>query len=140
MAKAARSLRRRDLSETELAVRLARSGVPPAARADAVDRLVRAGAVDDERFARTRADVLAERGAGDLLVRHDLAGRGLSEEQISAAIAELEPELMRAERIVAQRGLSLRTARYLARKGFSTESIESACEQGIAEDAPPAVR
>jgi SOS response regulatory protein OraA/RecX len=140
MAKAARSLRRRDLSEGQLDERLARSKVAPAARVETVTRLVRAGAVDDERLARNRADVLAERGAGDALVRHDLVGRGISEEDVEAALAALEPELRRAERIVSKRGSSPKTASYLARKGFSEDSIESVCGQDVAEDAPPAVR
>jgi SOS response regulatory protein OraA/RecX len=140
MAKAARSLQRRDLSEGELEERLARSKVAPAARAETVTRLVRTGAVDDERLARNRADVLAERGAGDALVRHDLAERGISEDHVEAALAALDPEPRRAERIVAKRGPSLKTARYLARKGFSEDSIEDACGQAVAEDAPPAVR
>jgi regulatory protein len=140
IGRAARSLARRDLSERELSSRLARANVGAAMRKETVDRLVRAGAVNDERLARGRAEVLAQRGRGDLLVRHDLEGRGIATEHIEAALDALEPELLRAERIVAERGSGARTARYLARKGFSEESIESALERGVAEGAPPAVR
>jgi SOS response regulatory protein OraA/RecX len=109
-------------------------------RKEAVDRLVQAGAVDNARFAAGRAELLARRGAGDLFVRHDLESRGIGAEDVGAALAALEPEPARARRIVAARGPGLRTARYLARKGFSEETIESVCDEPIAEDAPPAVR
>jgi regulatory protein len=139
MAKAARSLARRDLTEKELAERLSRAQVGSAARSEAVGSLVRSGAVDDERFARSRAEVLAERGAGDALIRDDLAERGIAEEFVEGAAKALEPEAARAARIVERRGSSLRTACHLARKGFSEESIEGACGEAIAEEAPPAV-
>jgi regulatory protein len=140
LARAARSLAHRDLSEQELSERLARENVAAAVRKEAVERLVHAGAVDDGRLAKGRAELLARRGAGDLLVRHDLEGRGIAPDLVDAAVAGLEPEHVRALRIVAERGGGPRSARYLARKGFSEESIESACQEPVAEDAPPAVR
>jgi SOS response regulatory protein OraA/RecX len=140
MTKAARSLASRNLTEKELTERLSRAEVGPAARGEALERLVRAGAVDDERFSSGRAAVLAERGAGDALIRHDLTGRGIAVELVQAALGALEPESARAVRIVERRGPSLKTARHLARKGYSRESIEGACGDAIAEGAPPAVR
>jgi regulatory protein len=133
---AARALARRDLSEHELNDRLARSGVAPGTRGDVVGRLAAAGAIDDARVAQMRAELLAERGSGDALIRHDLAGRGIAEEVVEAALAELEPEAARAARVLRERGSSLKTARYLARKGFSEDSIGDP----VAEAAPPAVR
>jgi regulatory protein len=140
LQRAARAIAQRDLSEQELAERLARRNVPAPVRKEAVDRLVRAGAVDDGRLARGRADLLARRGAGDHLIRHDLEGRGIASELVEEALESLEGEHVRVQRIVAERGRGPRTARYLARKGFSEEAIESACEEIVAEDAPPAVR
>lgn len=137
--KAASSLARRDLTEQELAERLSRAEVAPAVRNEAMGRLLRAGAIDDERVAKSRAETLAERGAGDALIRHDLTGRGIAVELVEAAVGALEPESARAERIVERRGASLETARHLARKGFSEYSIEGTCEKAIAEGAPPAV-
>ncbi|MEP6910342.1 MAG: RecX family transcriptional regulator [Actinomycetota bacterium] len=139
MAKAARSLTRRDLTQKELADRLARNQVAPFARSEALASLVRAGAVDDARFARSRAQALAEREAGDAMIRHDLIGRGIADELVEAAVAELEPEAARAAKIVDLRGSSLRTARRLARKGFTKDSLEGACGGAIAEGPPPAV-
>jgi regulatory protein len=140
LQRAARAIAHRDLSERELSERLARRNVPTTVRNEAVERLVRAGAVDDGRLARGRAELLVRRGAGDLLIRHDLEGRGIAFELVEEALESLEPEQARALRIVAERGRGPRTARYLARKGFSEESIESACEEVVAGDAPPAVR
>ena len=139
LQRAARAIAHRDLSERELTERLARRSVPAPVRNEAVERLVRAGAVDDGRLARGRAELLARRGAGDLLIRHDLGGRGIASELIEEAVEGLEAEHARALRIAAERGRGPRTARYLARKGFSEEAIESACEEVVAEDAPPAV-
>jgi regulatory protein len=140
MSKAASALGRRDLSHRELNARLARSRVAPGARSEVLERLTRAGALNDGRFAQARVELLVERGAGDALIRHDLATRGISAELVEAALAEIDPEHERAARIVRDRGSTPKTARYLARKGFSPDSIEGVCEEGVAEDAPPAVR
>jgi regulatory protein len=140
MARATRALRNRDLSAAELDARLDRANIAPAARAETIGRLTDAGAVDDERFARSRAQTLADRGAGDFLVRHDLETRGISPEAVAAAMASLEPETVRAARICSRCGAGPKTARYLARKGFSVDAIESACAEGIAEEDTSAVR
>jgi SOS response regulatory protein OraA/RecX len=140
MQRAARALRSRDLSSAELDARLERANVPTAARAEVIERLTAAGAVDDERFAISRAAVLAGRGAGDFLVRHDLEARGLEAEAIEAAVASLELEPVRAARICSRRGPGPKTARFLARKGFSQETIESACAEAVAEHDPSVVR
>ena len=140
MERAARVLRSRDLSAAELDARLDRARIAPAARAETIERLIEAGAVDDERFAQSRARALADRGAGNLLVRHDLETRGIAPSAVEAAIALLDEETIRAARICARRGAGPKTARYLARKGFSEDAIETACTEGIAEEDTPAVR
>jgi regulatory protein len=137
--RAARALGRRALSAQELSERLERAGISPASRRETVERLAESGAIDDSRFARERADLLARRGAGDALIRHNLAERGVSAEVTQEAIASLEPEAARAEALAATRGPSVKTARYLARKGFSEEAIEAAVGEAVAESAPPAV-
>ena len=45
-------------------------------------------------------------------------------ELVEEAVAGLEPETARAERIVASRGRSPATARFLARKGFGEAAVE----------------
>lgn len=123
---ALRALRHRDRSTAELDARLAKRGVGPAEREEALETLERIGYVDDERFARTRAEQLAARGSGDALIRHDLEGRGIAVEHVEAAIADLEPERERAARITERRGRSVKTARYLASRGFGPDALEGA--------------
>jgi SOS response regulatory protein OraA/RecX len=134
LAVAGRALRHRDLPKRRLEERLRRAAVPPAARAESLDLLARAGVVDDARFAAGRADALASRGYGDAAIRHDLERQGIAAEAVSAALAGLEPEGERARRVVARRGASGRTARYLAAKGFGEEAVEAAWSADFAHD------
>lgn len=121
---ALRALRSRDRSAAELGARLQQRGIGAAEQAHALETLERIGYVDDERYARARAEQLSERGSGDALIRHDLERRGLAAEHVEAALARLEPEATRAARIVARRGPGPKTARYLASRGFAAESLE----------------
>ena len=61
---------------------------------------------------------------GDELVVDDLVRHGVDEVLAREAVAALEPERDRAARIVVARGLSPRTARFLAAKGFAAELVE----------------
>jgi regulatory protein len=126
LAAAGRVLRVRDLPARALDARLERKGVTAADRAGAVSALERAGLVDDQRFARNRALALAGRCLGDAAISFDLDSYGVAPELIADAVAALEPEAARAARIVASRGRSPATARFLARKGFSEDAVESA--------------
>jgi regulatory protein len=130
---AARTLRARDVSRHELAARLS-ARVAPAAADEAVATLERAGLVDDGRVAERRAAALADRGYGDVAIRHDLSRRGLESGEIDAAVAMLEPESARAGAIVRSRGTGPRTARYLAGRGFGEDVCESALGAGFATD------
>jgi SOS response regulatory protein OraA/RecX len=121
---ALRALRFRDRTSAELAARLERRGVGEAEREEALELLERIGYVDDARFARSRAEQLAARAAGNELIRHDLEQRGVPADQVEVALADLDPERDRAAAIVAARGHSARTARYLASRGFGEEAVE----------------
>ena len=123
---ATRLLRHRDRATADLDRRLAASGFAEPERADAIETLTRTGVLDDARFASGRAQALAGRGAGDRLIRHDLAFGGVSRELIDEVVGELEPESERARRIVEKRGASPKTARYLAGKGFSDGAVRAA--------------
>ena len=120
---ALRALRHRDLSAADLEHRLEAKGFEETERADALATLQRTGLQDDRRFAESRAESLAARGAGDALVRHELVRAGVDEDLIADAIALLEPEHERAARIAERRGYGPKTARYLSGKGFSEDSI-----------------
>jgi len=123
---AARALRHRDRSRSQLDERLARAGVEDDRRADALDALERIGYVDDARFAGQRAASLAERGYGDEAISALLAADGVPPEVAGEAVGALRPESERASAIVASLGASPRTAARLARKGFGEDAVEAA--------------
>jgi regulatory protein len=135
----ARSLARRDRSEQGVRRLLERKGVPERERDDAVARLRGAGALDDERFAHARAQALAERGLGDAAIAFALEQEGVAAELVAPALEPLAPEPERAAHLAAGRGPGLKTARWLAARGFAEEAIEAALP-GIAESRPAELR
>jgi regulatory protein len=132
---AARSLRRRDHTRREIDDRLGKAGIDAVARAEAIETLERVGYLDDARFARTRAELLATRGLGDAGIRFDLEGHGVDAEVVAQAVAALVPEAERAVLLVARLGRTTKTAARLARKGFAAESLETALGE-IGSDDP----
>ena len=128
---AVRALRHRDLPAAAVAARLARAGVGDEQREQALETLGRIGYVDDHRFARRRAETLAERGWGDGGIAADLERQGVAPELVAEALAELAPERERALQVVGRRGQGPKTAAYLARHGFGEDAVELA---RIAED------
>jgi SOS response regulatory protein OraA/RecX len=131
---AGRALRHRDLSRRRLAQRL-EGAVPPAAAAESLATLERAGLVDDRRVAHVRAESLAGRGYGDEAIRHRLREEGLAEELIGDAVAGLAPECQRAGPLIERRGVGPRTARYLAGRGFGEEAVEAALGAAFGHEA-----
>ena len=132
---ATRALARRDYSERELRDRLTRAGVEVAEAEKTLAALRERGLLDDSRFAAQRAAVLAERGRGDAAIRFELERQGVSAEVIDEAVASVEPERDRAERIVSRRGAGAKTARLLAQRGFDPELVALAGEARIAPGA-----
>jgi regulatory protein len=57
-----------------------------------IAKLVRAGLLDDARFAAFRAGALARRGVSLFVIRRDLKTRGVAPSLIEAAVAELRDE------------------------------------------------
>jgi hypothetical protein len=53
---------------------------------------------------------------------------------IDASLESLEPEAERARRLVEHRGPGMKTARYLASKGFGEEALEAAAGADFAPD------
>ena len=133
VAAGARVLARRDHSEQAVRDALERKGIREPDREEALTTLRRHGALDDERFAHARAAALAGRGLGDAAIAFRLRRYGIEQELIEPALAALEPERDRAVRLVARRGATATTARWLAARGFAPESIEAAIG-GIAND------
>jgi regulatory protein len=133
LSAAGRTLRRRDVSTGELEARLARAGVPSAARADAVTLLQSAGVVDDERFARATADALAARGWGNAAIVFRLERAGIDPSLARRVCDALDAEGLRAERLAGERGRSRATAAWLLRRGFSPEAVEDAIGSFLAD-------
>jgi SOS response regulatory protein OraA/RecX len=134
LARASRALASRDRSAEAVDARLARAGFGEGVRAEAVETLQRAGLVDDARFAAGRAAALADRGYGNAAIRADLERQGVAGEPAEAALTALEPEVTRAKRVVARRGPSPATARYLAGRGFDPDALEAVLGGLVAGD------
>lgn len=126
MGVAGAALARRELTRAELAERLRRRSVAPRAAGAALDAAARAGAQDDRRAARVRAEALAGRGYGDEGIMADLNVRGVAPELAAEAVAALEPERERAARLIARLGPGVRTAQALARRGFAEDVVAAA--------------
>jgi SOS response regulatory protein OraA/RecX len=123
LTRATRALAARDRSRRSLEERLAAAGVAAEPRREALEALERVGLVDDARFALRRAAALAERGQGDAAIRFDLEGQGVAQELVADALAALDPERERAGRLAEQRGRGVKTARWLAGRGFEPDTV-----------------
>jgi regulatory protein len=125
LERALSALERRERSTAQVERYLAERGVDDAEREQILETLARTSLVDDRRFAEIRASSLAERGAGDARIRYELGRAGIPAEILDEVFAAIPPELERAERIVARRGVSAKTARYLAGRGFSEDVVHA---------------
>ena len=123
LAVATRALARREHSRRSLAERLQRAGIGKSEADEVLAELERLGLLDDTRFALERARVLAERGKGDAAIRFDLERSGVSASAVEEALARLDPERERAERLVGRRGATPATARLLAGRGFDEDVV-----------------
>jgi SOS response regulatory protein OraA/RecX len=124
LAAAKRSLAASGRSERALEQRLALAGHSAVAREDAIASLGRAGIVDDARLAENRAELLARRGYGDAGIRADLRRRLISADIAADAVAALEPELERAQRLLAGQSLTPALLRRLSGRGFSRDTLD----------------
>jgi SOS response regulatory protein OraA/RecX len=131
-----RALSRRDRSEHSLRAALERQGVARAERDEVVATLRCHGALDDARFARSRAELLADRGLGDAAIASRLEQDGVGAEDVAETLAALEPERDRASRLAGRRGRTQKTARWLSTRGFDPDSIEAALA-AVAETEEP---
>lgn len=134
LERAVGALARRDHSAASLRAKLERAGVTEQARDEAVETLAGFGYLDDERFARDRAERLAARGYGDDWIRADLDVQGISPEVAETALAGLEPERERAVHEGAKLGAGPPAARALQRRGFSEEALEGVVTEAVADD------
>jgi len=130
------ALRRKERAAVELADWLRRRGYGDREVETTIARLVEAGELDDERFARSYAeDKRALRGWGSERIREGLASRGIAEPLIEAALeADSEvDELARAAALLASRNRPLadepdraRALGFLTRRGYGYEIAHEA--------------
>ncbi|MBW8171695.1 recombination regulator RecX [Ornithinimicrobium sp. Arc0846-15] len=115
----------------QLATKLADKGTPNDAAQSVLDRMTEVGLIDDEAFAhmfvRSQVD---SRGLAPMALRHELRKKGVSDDLISLAVGEVEPDDQRAtaqalvdKKLRAMHGLervvqTRRLAGLLARKGY----------------------
>lgn len=118
-------------TRAQLALVLARRGVPAEAAAAVLDRFGEVGLIDDAAFSRAWvASRHAGRGLAGRALGHELRQRGVEPDVIAGAVAELDPEAERATAVrLVRRKLprlagvpadraAQRLAGMLARKGY----------------------
>ena len=139
------ALAAKERTAAEIAAWLAERGYAPERVAAAVDRLIEAGALDDERFARRFAEDKRDlRGWGPDRIREALAARGLDPALVEGALATdgHDEQLERALTLLERRGEApcdeasrARALAYLARRGYELElayEAVRACERRAA--------
>jgi len=141
--RALRFLSYRPRTEAEVRHYLQDKGISPAIEDEVIERLMRADLLDDLAFARFWVENReAFRPRSIRMLRHELRHKGLSEESIAQALADLDEEES-AYRAVLQRGRRLtrldevsfrkKLTAYLLRRGFPYEVATSAVERAWQE-------
>ncbi|WP_221585664.1 regulatory protein RecX [Microbacterium sp. G2-8] len=141
-----RSLASRGLSEREARDRLRREGVEAHAIDDIVDRLLRVGALDDDRLAEQLVHTgVTRKNQGRRAVAQSLAKRGISRESVDAALADL-PDDDYERALEYARGKARALARYdrdtglrrligqLSRRGYGGSLAMNVANQALDEE------
>lgn len=140
-----RALAARGMSEREARDRLRRDNVEPHAVEDIIDRLLRVGAIDDDRLAEQLLHAaLTRKNQGRRAIAQALAKRGIARESIDAALEDLPdddyeralefargkaPQLARFDHETALR----RLVGQLSRRGFGGSLVMSVARQALDE-------
>lgn len=140
-----RALAARGMSERETRDRLRRDNVEPHAVEDIIDRLLRVGAIDDDRLAEQLLHTaLTRKNQGRRAIAQALAKRGIARESIDAALEDLPdddyeralefargkaPQLARFDHETALR----RLVGQLSRRGFGGSLVMSVARQALDE-------
>ena len=135
---------RREHSRRDLARKLAQRGIEPAEAEAAVERLAGQGYQDDQRFAESFARDRCAAGYGPVRIRVELAGHGLAEDAIQAALAACEadwPALARRQVERRWRAAELadparrrKAVEFLLRRGFDQDAAWSAVRAAPGEE------
>ena len=130
-------LARRDFASRELREKLEAQGFAPAAAAQAIADLTRAGVLNDGRYAQNYVAYHAGRGQGPLRIAAELRRSGLAANLIEAAL-ETGPDWSALARKVCRAKFGqqapdswterARQARFLQYRGFSSDHIRAATD------------
>jgi len=131
---ALRALDRRDYSVRELTRKLLDKGYEETEAAEAVERLMELGFVDDARYAPLLVRHYAAKGYGAQRVKQELHRRGISRELWDAAMEEMPQQDDTIDRLLRSRLRSdtpdraeiKRASDYLLRRGYRWDEIKSA--------------
>jgi len=131
-ARALRLLKQQDRSESEIRQHLQRQDIPVETVNEVIERLRRAGLVDDERYARNWVDNRSEfRPRSRRALAYELKLKGISKETTDQALSELDEDQLayQAAKKQARKLQQLPWPEYrkkmlsfLARRGFSYET------------------
>ena len=128
-------LARRDFTSQELRAKLDAKGFATAATAAVIADLIRAGLLNDERYAQNYVAYHAGRGQGPVRIAAELRRRGLATDLIDGALAggpewgALARKVCRAKfgpQPPASWAQRARQARFLQYRGFSSDHIRAA--------------
>ena len=128
-------LARRDFTSQELRAKLDAKGFATAATAAVIADLIRAGLLNDERYAQNYVAYHAGRGQGPVRIAAELRRRGLATDLIDGALAggpdwgALARKVRRAKfgpQPPASWAQRARQARFLQYRGFSSDHIRAA--------------
>jgi regulatory protein len=128
-------LARRDFTARELTDRLMQRGLEEVAAAGVVAELIRAGVLNDGRYAQNYVAYRAGRGQGPLRIAAELRRSGLAADLIEAALATgpdwsaLARKVLRAKfgpQLPDSWAQRARQARFLQYRGFSSDHIRAA--------------
>lgn len=131
-------LRQRPRSEAEMRSRLEEKGYDPATVDAVIGGLRKAGYIDDAKFVRMWIDSrMRSNPKGDVVLRHELKGKGVSPGLIEEALAEksrrydergialeMASEQFRRMKKLDRRKAAKRVWDFLARRGFGYDVIQ----------------
>ncbi len=131
---------RREHARGELRAKLVARGITAEAAAEAVDKMTAEGWQDDGRFAVSLARMRASGGYGPGRIRAELAGHGVADVEVEAALQALAEAgdadwPRRARELVLRRygeeidsnlSLERRASAFLARRGFDGDCAQAA--------------
>jgi regulatory protein len=145
--KAMELLVRREHSRRDLKRKLGLRGAAPEEAEAAVEKLASLGYQDDDRFAASFARDRAASGYGPVRIRQELAGHGLSQEQVGLALGTCDTDWSASARSLVDKryrpeqladpARRRKAVDFLLRRGFDQNSAWAAVRARPDEDFEP---